>query len=408
MVIQQPRRTNSSSNPVNGYRSERLTAEETENVESLGFKVFIKQVFNHPGRDFYYLFGITIFMVVFGSVMVLSSSSVESISKFGEPFAYASKHFFIALLAVPLMLLISLLPRIFWFKWARIIAIIAAVLQIAVVTGGMSVGTNRNWLNILGVTVQPSELIKFSVILLMAVLISKRTPLGSTWQEQLMPAGLAALGAIGLVMLGNDLGTAIVMALICLSCYYFAGVRIKYLFTIVAVGGVATLGFVLSSPDRLRRITSFMADECDILTECWQVSQANFALANGGIFGVGMGNSKAKWLYLPTAENDFIFAVIGEELGLIGAVVIILLYVFMAFVMVRILVKSTDQFSRIVVGGVLAWVIFQASLNIAVVLQLFPVLGVPLPFISAGGSSLVATLGGVGLVLGVARRQNAQ
>ncbi|MBX3311930.1 MAG: cell division protein FtsW [Microbacteriaceae bacterium] len=408
MVIQQPRPTSNSTNPPHRRTAAEYPADNTEKVESLGFKVFVSQVFNHPGRDFYYLFGITIFMVVFGSVMVLSSSSVESISKFGEPFAYASKHFLIALLAVPMMLIISLLPRVFWFKWARIIAIVAMALQIAVAVGGMSVGTNRNWLNLFGVTIQPSEMIKFSVILLLAVLIARRTPLGPTWQEQLMPAGIAAVGALILVMLGNDLGTAIVIALICLSCYYFAGVRIKYLFTLIAVGGVTALGFVLSSPDRLNRVTSFMADECDILKECWQVSQANFALANGGIFGVGLGNSKAKWLYLPTAENDFIFAVIGEELGLIGAVAVIILYIAMAGVMVRILVKSADQFSRVVVGGVLAWVVFQALLNIAVVLQLFPVLGVPLPFISAGGSALVATLAGVGLVLGVARRQNAQ
>lgn len=408
MVIQQPRPNHNSVNPNRTGNLRNRPIEEVESTEGLGFKVFVKQVFNHPGRDFYYLFGITIFLVAFGCVMVLSSSSVESISKFGEPFAYASKHFLIAMLAVPVMLIISLLPRVFWFKWAQIIGIVAAALQIAVVTGGMSVGTNRNWLSIFGVTIQPSELIKFSVILLLAVFISKRTPLGPTWQEQLMPAGVAAAGALVLVMFGNDLGTAIVIALICLACYYFAGVRGKYLLALVSLGAMAALMFVLSSQDRLRRITSFMAEECDILTECWQVSQANFALANGGIFGVGLGNSKAKWLYLPTAENDFIFAVIGEELGLIGAVVVILLFVAMAVVMVRILVKAKDQFSRVVVGGVLAWVIFQASLNIAVVLQLFPVLGVPLPFISAGGSALVATLAGVGLVLGVARRQNAQ
>jgi cell division protein FtsW len=213
--------------------------------------------------------------------------------------------------------------------------------------------------------------------------------------------------AIVFVLIGNDLGTASIMVMIVLGCMYFAGVRLKFLVT--AVAGIALLAVLMAfaSPSRAERIAVWMngCTAADYSGYCWQVQHGTWALAAGGLFGRGLGNSTAKWNWLPEADNDFIFAIIGEELGLIGALVVLALFIVLAIAFVRVIRSTKDNFVRITTAGVMVWVIGQAFVNIAVVLGVLPVLGVPLPLISAGGSALIATLLGIGIVLSFAREK---
>ena len=207
-------------------------------------------------------------------------------------------------------------------------------------------------------------------------------------------------------MLGGDLGTVMIMAGLIFGALFFAGVRLRMILLPLIIGASAIVVIAFSSASRTERIGSFLGSQCtDTSGECWQTQHGMFALAAGGIFGVGLGNSKAKWSWLPAADNDFIFAIIGEELGLIGALVVIGLFVALAIAFLRIVRASHDTFSKVVAGSVMVWILSQAFVNIAVVLGVIPVLGVPLPLISSGGSALITTLIGIGVVLSIARAQ---
>jgi len=263
---------------------------------------------------------------------------------------------------------------------------------------------NNNWVTVAGVTAQPSEIVKLGLIVWIAFVLSRKESLLTDWKHVFIPVAPVALVAIFLVLGGNDLGTALIMLAIVLGCLFFSGVRLRYLFA--AAASVAFLALVYSATGKSRasRIGSWIDGCTDVnALNCWQPVHGKWALASGGVFGVGLGNSKAKWSWLPAAENDYIFAIIGEELGLIGAVVVLLLFIVLAVSFVRIIRSSDDAFTRIVASGVMIWIIGQALVNIAVVLGLLPVLGVPLPLISAGGSALISTMLAIGVVLSLAR-----
>jgi len=366
-------------------------------------------MFSPENRDSLLLIGTTLFLVGFGLVMVLSASSVEEQSATGDPFGRVLRQAVFAAIAVPAMLLVGRLPARFWQRWARTALIVAIGLQLLVFVPGLSSsgGGNRNWISIAGLSLQPSEFLKLALVVWIGVILgSRRDELGD-WRRLLLPVGPVAGVAIGLVLAGSDLGTAAVMLLIVFGCAFFAGARLRHL----AVGalGVAVIAllFAIASPNRMSRINTWLqgCTDADYSGYCWQPQHGMWALASGGVLGVGLGNSRAKWNWLPEADNDFIFAIIGEELGLIGALVVLVMYALMAIVLVRIMRRSRVSFTRIVTGGVLVWVVGQAFINIAVVLGLLPVLGVPLPLISSGGSSLVAVLLAIGVVLSLARQE---
>jgi cell division protein FtsW (lipid II flippase) len=214
---------------------------------------------------------------------------------------------------------------------------------------------------------------------------------------------------MALVIFGKDLGTVIIMLITFLGLLALAGMPSRIL-VIVCAAIVAAMPILLSQGgSRMGRILAWMNPSApDPLDYNWQAEHGMWALAAGRIFGSGLGESKMKWSWIPEVENDFIFAIIGEELGLIGALGVIALFVFLAFSLLRIMQRTTDEFSRLIVVGVMFWLVFQALVNIAVVLRLLPVLGVPLPLISAGGSSLLASLIAIGVVLGIERENNSK
>ncbi|MCU1425545.1 MAG: ftsW [Microbacteriaceae bacterium] len=368
--------------------------------------VGVKKIFAAEGSHYFLLLGTTLFLVVFGLVMVLSSSSVESHVEGNSFFASFSRQGFYALIGVPVMLVASRMPITFWKRWSWPALFVGMGLQLLVFSPlGYAYGGNRNWINFGAFSAQPSELLKLALIVWIAFILTTKASLLNDWKHVLLPIGPVAGVGIGLVLIGNDLGTAVIMLSMVFGGLFFAGVKLRYLATGVAV--LAFLGIVLAftSSSRTSRISAWIngCTAADYEGFCWQPTHGNWALASGGAFGVGLGNSKAKWSWLPEADNDYIFAIIGEELGLIGAVVVLIMFVVLALSFVRIIRSSTDGFARIVTAGVMIWVIGQALVNIAVVLQLLPVLGVPLPLISAGGSALIATLLAIGVVLSFAR-----
>lgn len=369
--------------------------------------VAVRRLFGADRSDVMLVQGTTIFLVLFGLVMVLSSSAVTSSqNNEGDFFAVFARQGLFALIGIPLMLMLSRLPAVFWRRWARVAVMIALGLQLLVFTGlGYDYGGNQNWISIGGLTAQPSEFLKFALVIWLATVLADRADGFTDWRSVLIPAIPVSGLAIVMVLAGQDLGTASIMVIIVLAALFFAGAPLGKIVVMVGVLAVGAVLFAFSSSSRSDRINVWLngcAPEDYELT-CWQSVHALWAMGSGGVLGQGLGNSAAKWRWLPHAESDFIFAIIGEELGLVGALVVLALYAALAVGLIRLVRGHTDPFRRIATGAVLAWIIGQAFVNIAVVLGLLPVLGVPLPFISAGGTALVSSLVGIGMVLSLAR-----
>ncbi|ROP65747.1 cell division-specific peptidoglycan biosynthesis regulator FtsW [Curtobacterium sp. PhB130] len=373
-----------------------------------GAVVAVKNVFVAESSTFYTILGVTLFLVVFGVVMVLSSSSVEQYAATHDFFGAFTRQGLYAIIGIPLMLIASRFRVATWRKYARWIIVIGLLVQALVVLTplGYSIQGNRNWIKLGTFTAQPSEILKLALVLGIGTIVYQKRNKLDDWKQILIPIGLVTAASIGLVLFGGDQGTAMVMMILVFGAMFVGGIRLRHLGIVVGAVLVLLPFVTMASSSRSSRISAWLSgctDTSQYQDLCWQPVHGMWALASGGVFGVGLGNSKAKWSWLPEADNDYIFAIIGEELGLIGAVVVLALFVVLAISMVRIIRLSDDAFVRTVTGGVLAWIIGQALVNIGVVLGLLPVLGVPLPLISAGGSALIMTLVAIGVVLSFAR-----
>jgi cell division protein FtsW len=373
------------------------------------FKTWLQDNFRAESIYFYRLAGLTGFLVVFGLVMVLSSSSIDSLVANRDAYYIFSRQFLYALIGLALMLVIASLPVSFIRNRVGLVLIIGFGLQFAVPFIGISVNGNTNWLSIAGFTLQPSEFLKLALIMYMGWFISNREFEMDNPQRVLYP--LLAVGglAVLLVMFGRDLGTAVIFSFIIFGTLLMTGAPGKILgrLALLAVGLAAVA--TATSASRMARITAWLnpgSASSDAFN--WQFEHGTWALAAGGIFGVGLGNSKMKWSWIPEVENDFIFAVIGEELGLVGAMVVIGMFALLIASLIRVMVRAQSTFARVTTLGVVIWILSQSAVNIAVVLGVLPVLGVPLPLISAGGSSLIATLAGIGLVLAFEKDNHRQ
>jgi cell division protein FtsW len=369
----------------------------------------VRRLFGAETPEFFLLLGTTIFLLVFGLVMVLSSSAIESRIDDGDFFARASRQGLYAVIGLPILLLASRAPMAFWKRWAGVAVIAGVALQLLVFTDlGYETGGNRGWIDFGSFTAQPSELIKLALAIWLPWILVKKAHLLEEWRHVLLPIGPIVGVAVLLVLAGNDLGSASIIVMLTLGTLFFAGVRLRHLAAAVAVlaagaAGVATLS--LSRRDRIDAWLSGCTDPNQLGNECWQTVHGWEALAHGGVFGVGLGNSAGKWSWIPEADNDFIFAIIGEELGLVGCLLVLALFVLLAICFVRIIRMSRDPFARIATAAVMTWIIGQAFVNIAVVIGLLPVLGVPLPLVSAGGSALLTTMAAIGIVLSFARHR---
>ena len=364
-----------------------------------------------PATTWYVITGATGLLVGLGLVMVLSSSSVEAYAasdgSSGATVAPALKQAAFAVVGVAAAWALSRVPTGWWRRplLLPLAAVLASVgLQLLVFTPlGVDVNGNRNWVGVGSMTVQPSEFVKLaSVVWCAAVLTHNRTRL-HRFTPAVLPVLVGTGPGLALVVAGRDLGTAMVLALVVGAAMFVAGVRAVHLAALALPVLVGVAALAVTSPNRLARITSFLGGSADSQGLGWQSVHSRYALASGGLSGLGLGASREKWSWLPEAHNDFIFAVIGEELGLLGTLSVVFLFVALAWGCARTLRASGEVLVKVGVGAVMAWLLGQAVVNIGVVVGLLPVLGVPLPLISAGGSALVASLAAVGLVLGGVR-----
>ncbi len=397
-------RSRSPQNSTKGENGQRA-ASGTASGTAHSARISLGQVFTAESGNYFLLLGTTLFLVLLGLVMVLSSSSIDSFTQRQGFFGVFSKQGLFALIGIPLMLVVSRLPIRFWKRWAWLAIFIAIGVQLLVFTPlGDEVGGNLNWIAIGGYTFQPSELVKLALVIWMGAILAKKEALLGRMGHIIVPILPVAGGAILLVLIGGDLGTVMIMAGLVFGALFFAGIKLRMLILPVIVGATIAVVVAFSSASRTDRIAAFFNGKgADYEGTDWQAQHGEWALAGGGVFGVGLGNSRAKWSWLPAADNDYIFAIIGEELGLVGAIVVLLLFIALAIAFVRIIRSSNDMFSKVVTGAVMVWLVGQAFVNIAVVLGVLPVLGVPLPLISSGGSALLTTLAAIGIVLGVAR-----
>jgi cell division protein FtsW len=359
------------------------------------------------GSTYYLILGSTLALTAIGILMVLSASSVEAIAAGESAYTAAGKQSLFAGIGLFCMFVLSRV-NVVWLKrgaWAAIL--VAFVLLVLVLLVGRSALGNQNWIDVGPFTFQPSEAAKLALALWMATVLNAKAKLLHQAKHALIPVVIpGAAGVIGLILMGNDLGTAMIVMLITAAALYFAGVRL-YLFGIAGVVlAVGTAVLAITSPNRVCRILSWTGQTCaDGSDVNYQSTNGLYALASGGWFGVGLGQSRQKYSWIPEAHNDFIFAIIGEELGLIGTIVVLVLFAILGTAIYRVVVVQQGLFHRVLAGAIMVWLLGQASVNMAVVTGLLPVVGIPLPFISYGGSALLMSLCAIGVVLSLARAQ---
>jgi cell division protein FtsW len=339
-----------------------------------------------------------------GLIMVLSASSVWSQEQLQshDMFGVFKKQFVFALLGllgafVAARLPLGALRRLI----TPVLAIIVGLILATYSPLGMEINGNRNWLHIgPGLQVQPSEFAKLAVVLWIANLYARRPP--NTPRQMILPMVPVTAAVAGLVVFQDDLGTALVLFAVIVGMLWVAGLPGRYMGVVLAGLGVVCIYFVATAPHRVARLLSFLNPAADPDTTGYQAIHAFMGFARGGFWGVGLGGSRQKWGSLPEAHTDFILAIIGEELGLFGSLVVLLLFALFAVAGIRVAMRTNDAFVRYAASGIVIWILSQALINMGMVLGLLPVIGIPLPLISAGGSSLFATLVACGILLNCA------
>jgi cell division protein FtsW len=343
------------------------------------------------------LFFLTIALVVLGILAVADVSAPQSLNVYGDKFYLLKEQAISAVLGLAAFFVFTKVKYTFWEKIATPLFFVSLVLLILVLLQrfGISALGARRWIALGPINFQPSELMKFTICVYLAKVASReKSPL-----SYFIP--LAAVAA--LIMLQPDMGTTLVILLICFTHIFVSGVNFFYLLGSVGVGVLATILLIIFSPYRRQRLTTFLQTTVDPLGKSYHIRQVLLALGSGGIFGVGFGASRQKYLFLPEASTDSIFAVIAEELGVIGALVIIFLFVFFVLRGLKIAKSAPDKFASVLAVGISAWIGGQAFMNIASMVSLVPLTGIPLPFISYGGSSLVMVLSACGILLNISK-----
>ena len=347
----------------------------------------------------------------FGVIMVFSSSTVSMVSAGRSPFSQAISQGMYCVMGLVVGVVFMCLPARMYRRFSFAVVLFAMLLQLLTFTPlGVEVNGNAGWIGKRGVfTMQPAEVMKLALcIWLPAALHWAKKHSGKIGKlRAYAPLTVLYLLCLGFVMLGKDLGTAMIVLFIGFVAFLLGGYPGKVLAAFAALGIIGIVGLIAYSPNRLNRVLAAY-QECsgtDAQKVCYQSIHAKYALAEGGLFGVGLGNSREKWNYLPEAHNDFIFAIIGEETGFIGAAIVIILFVVLGGCMISVALQTADRYASVSLLCITVWLVGQALINIGVVVGVFPVMGVPMPFVSAGGSSLIMCLAAAGVAASLMRAQ---
>ncbi|WP_113699913.1 putative lipid II flippase FtsW [Nonomuraea lactucae] len=366
----------------------------------------LRELLGKPLTTYYLIIGCSALLLALGLMMVLSASSIEAMQKTGNPFTWFIKQSLSAAIGLPVMWACARVPYKF-FRWAgyplMALSIIALVMVLFI--GSSELGAQR-WIYLGPLTVQPSEPAKLGLALWGADLLARRARQGRIeWRHMLIPLmpGTAILAVM--VMLGRDLGTTLVLFMIFLALLWVVGAPLKLFGGILALAVLAAMIMIRVEPYRMARIGAFLDPWADAQGAGYQAVQGQIAMGSGGWFGLGLGSSRAKWSWLPHGESDFIFAILGEELGLMGTLVVVALFGLLGYAGLRVASRVNDAFVRLAAAAIVAWIAGQAIVNMGAVLGVLPITGIPLPLVSYGGSALLPTLAALGMLLSFAKRE---
>ena len=352
------------------------------------------------------ILGVVGLLLALGLVMVLSASSVPAFDRTGDSYAYFKRQLVWVLAGLAVMLVTS---RVDYRVWRRValpllLVTLAALAIVALHPGVEEVNGSSRWLRVGGLSVQPSELAKLALLLFASDVLARKEQLLGDVRHLLVPVLPVTLLLAALIMAQPDLGTTLLLCAIAFGLLFLAGGPLWVLLGLGLAGLSVGYQLIFANAERRERWVSFLDPAADPLDAGYQAQQGLYALGSGGLFGVGLGQSRQKWLYVPNAHTDFIFAIIGEELGLVGTMTVVLLFVLLAYAGVRTARRAPDAFGRYLAGGITVWVSFQAIVNMGAVVRVLPITGVPLPLVSFGGSSLLVLLAAMGILLAVARQ----
>jgi cell division protein FtsW len=366
----------------------------------------LRHALERPLTSYYLLLGASALLLTIGLIMVFSASSVYSFEHYGgNSYAVVIKQLTWVVIGLPCAWIAGRLPQ----RWVRRLAWPGyfASLALLLLTSlfGVTRNGNTNWLALGPIQIQPSEIAKLALVLWAAhVYANKDRRLGNLHQV-MMPVVPGLLVATTLVIVGHDLGTALVLFAILLGMLWVVGAPARMFVMSFLVIGVTTGALAASDPERMARLANFTNPMRDYESAGWQPAHGLFALSQGGVFGQGIGASQQKWGNLPEAHTDYIFAVLGEELGLVGTLLVIGLFLTISYAALRVARRTRDPFVRYMTFGIVVWILGQTMINIGMVLALLPVIGIPLPLVSYGGSALVPSLVALGMLVGFARRE---
>lgn len=352
-----------------------------------------------------YLFILVILFSIFGLIMIYSSSYVWSLYKFNDSFHYVKLQGLFLLMGIIFMIIISKIDYKLYYKYASIIFLVCLVLLILVLIPGIGKIRNgsRSWFGIGSFGIQPSEFIKLSLLIIISKYLSNSNKDIKSFIKGILPVLLVVGLVFFLIMLQPDFGTGMIIVLSILSLLFIAGANMKFFFIAGVIGIIGIVILILIAPYRMDRIISFINPWSDPLGTGFQIIQSLYAIGPGGLFGLGLFNSRQKHFYLPEPQTDFIFSIISEELGVIGIILVVSFFIFIMICGIKISLNSKNLFSKYLSFGITFQIIIQAIMNLMVVVGLIPVTGVTLPFLSYGGSSLLITLCSIGVLLNISR-----
>ncbi len=373
---------------------------------AFGWYAAVRHALDRPLTAYYLLLGASALLLTIGLIMVLSASSVYSYEKNGSSYAVVERQLLWVLIGIPCAWIASRLPHSFLRRFSWLALLVSIVLLALTQLGlGRTVNGNTNWLGVGPFVVQPAEIAKLSIILWAAHVYARKEKRLGSLHEVFVPVVPGMLLVVGLVVVGHDLGTALVLMAIMLAMLWVVGAPGRLFAGSMTFIGVIAIWLASTSSERRARLTNFADPFKDFHDAGWQPAHGLYALSHGGVFGQGIGASQQKWGNLPEAHTDFIFAVLGEELGLVGTLLVIALFLTIAYAAVRVASHTHDAFVRYTTFGIVVWLLGQMIINVGMVLALLPVIGIPLPLVSYGGSALVPSLVALGLLIGFARRE---